>query len=149
MAYALSTGLLFLYMGDIKRRVIMRGIILSASIVLSGCLGPRIDIGPAKRITIKTEAREPYAISASAYEQNGDLVLIGRVREAPYYYMNGRGHVDIKVVDPQGNTFSSLAPLRSIMSRPGSFRTTIPVVMPAGSTVIIEYKPEPHQDKPS
>lgn len=130
----------------------MRKFVLLVGIVLatSSCMSNRVNLLETKALVLREVAPTELKISTSVYEDDGNLVILGRLRRNTLNVRSIPGHVDIEVLTAQGEELATIkAQFSSLPSwrrgpNPVAFRAELPGVPPLGSTVQVKYDVNKH-----
>ena len=130
--------------------MIRTGILFTLALALASCGVHRIDLAESNIVKLEQVGSEGLDIDTSIFENDGDLVISGRMKRGPLDQRPIPGHIDIAIVAPSGEVLASiqvnLEKLRG--RRHGSdlilFRTEISGVPPQNSVVRVNYHPDRH-----
>ena len=130
----------------------MKQFVLFVSLILvtSGCITNRIDLLETKAIALQEIVPPELKVSTSVYEDDGNLVILGRLSRGPLDRRLIPGHVDIEVLTVNGEELANIkAQFRSLRTwrhgpNPVVFKAELPGVPPVGSTVQVKYHVNKH-----
>ena len=130
----------------------MRKFFLLLGIVLatSSCMSNRVNLLETKAIVLNEVVPTELKISTSVYEDDGNLVILGRLDRNALDIRSIPGHVDIEVLTAQGEQLATIkAQFHSLRSwrrgpSPVAFRAELPGIPPLGSTVQVKYHVNKH-----
>lgn len=120
-------------------------------IAVTGCMATRVNLRDSGDVQVKFNVPNDISISAVPYESEGNLIVLGTVSRSPISVVDVNGHVDIKIINPEGELVSEwqvhLKRLPAIRHKtnPGSFSFSIPGVPPRGSIVDVKYDNTSHE----
>ena len=132
-----------------------------AMVVVAGCTSSRVNLVDAERVTVERMASKRHVRieNVNVYQEEGDLVVSGRVKHKSINLRPAKGHIDIAMVSPNGEVIETdsvtqtppVGSRRTKQSRGFHFETRFSIVPPEGSTVRIafhpeKYGPETHND---
>jgi len=123
-----------------------------AMIVVSGCTSSRVNLVDTEKVTVEKMASKGHVKiwKVYVYQEEGDLVVSGRVKRKSMNLLPAKGHVDIAVISPNGQVIEteSVAQTPRVIGmsrrrrRGSSFEARLSMVPPEGSTVRITFHPE-------
>lgn len=130
----------------------MKKIALFVSLILatSGCITNRIDLLETKAISLNEVVPLELKITTSVYEDDGNLVILGRLSRGSLDLRFIPGHVDIELLTVNGEELANIkAQFRSVRTwrhgpNPVVFKAELPGVPPVGSTVKVKYHVSKH-----
>ena len=128
-----------------KKTVVILGLI-----VLSGCVSNRVNLLDERAVTLKESVPDELHMNTSVYEDDGNLVVLGRLHRGSLDRRRIPGHIDIDILSSTGEEFAnikaSFTSLRSWRrgSNPVAFRAELPGIPPVGSTVHVRYHAVQH-----
>ena len=130
----------------------MKKIILFISLVLvtSGCTANRIDLIETKAIVLNEVVPPELKINTSVYEDDGNLVILGRLSRGSLDIRQIPGHIDIEVLSADKVELANIkATFRSLPTwrhgpNPVAFKAELPGVPPVGATVQVKYHVSQH-----
>lgn len=120
-------------------------------IALTGCVATRVNLKDSGDVQVNFDVPKDVSISAVPYESEGNFIVLGKVSRSPISVVDVKGHVDIRIVNPDGELVSEwqvhLRRLPSIRHRsnPGAFSFSIPGVPPRGSIINVKYDNQVHE----
>jgi hypothetical protein len=131
---------------------ILAGLCL-AMMVAAGCTSSRVNLVDTERVTVERMATRGHVEIGKVYvyQEEGDLVVTGRVKRKSMNLRSARGHMDVAVISPSGRVIEteSVAQMPEVIGmtrrtrREGShFEARFLLVPPEGSTVRIAFHPE-------
>lgn len=130
----------------------MKKVVLFVAIALSAssCINNRVNLLETKSITLREVVPPELKIGTSVYEDDGNLVILGRLSRDPLNIRNIPGHIDIEVLTNQGEELANIkAQFHSLPTwrhgpNPVAFRAELPGVPPLGSIVQVKYHVKKH-----
>lgn len=125
----------------------MRACLLLSSglfFLLIGCAANRINLIENGVVEIHTEQPKDLRLSASAYTENGDVVVAGYVRRMPVDHRPIWGHVDVQVIGPHKELLAQYKTgIRATTGRKrlkkGRFQLTLLDEPPVGSVIMLRH----------
>ena len=130
----------------------MKNIILLGFIVatLSSCITNRVNLLKANEVVLNEVVPPELKISTSVYNDDGNLVILGRVSRGSLDIRRIPGHVDVEIFSPAKEELASIkASFRALPTwrhgpSPVAFRVELPGTPPVGSIVNVIYHREQH-----
>lgn len=125
-------------------------LILGIALTLSSCITNRVNLMDRKAITLQEIVPPELKIDTSVYEDDGNLIILGRLRRGSLDKRRIPGHIDIEVLAPSNEELANIkATFRSLPTwrhgpTPVAFRVEMPGVPPMGSTVQVKYHLNQH-----
>ncbi|MBV5329527.1 MAG: hypothetical protein JZU65_18190 [Chlorobium sp.] len=130
-------------------------LIMASTFALAACtVKPSSPPAPDSLATKILSTSEVQIVQTSARQDGENIVVDGQVRRT---VTGGRGiikgHIDIGIIDTEGNTIGrvvtnvspEIIPNRGVMT--SSFTTRIPLVAPQGSVVRVRFHNGPHDSE--
>lgn len=120
-------------------------------LIVTGCVGKRIDLVESKSITLDQRSPANLKMNTSVYNDDGNLVILGRIDRGSLDQQRILGHIDILIIDSQGDELSSIQarfqklPTWRHGPNPVAFRAELPGTPPAGARIIVKYDTETHK----
>ena len=124
-------------------------------LIVTGCVGKRIDLVESKSITLDQRSPANLKMNTSVYNDDGNLVILGRIDRGSLNRQLIPGHVDVLITDSNGAELSIIqARFRKLPTwrhgpNPVAFRVELPGTPPLGSKVLVKYDTEVHSLKAS
>lgn len=133
-------------------RIIMKKIILLGFIMttLSSCITNRVNLLKTNEIVLNEVVPPELKVSTSVYNDDGNLVILGRLSRGSLDIRRIPGHVDVDIVSPTKEELANIkASFRSLPTwrhgpSPVAFRVELPGSPPIGSTINVIYHREQH-----
>ncbi len=119
-------------------------------LIVTGCVGKRIDLVESESITLDQRSPANLKMSTSVYNDDGNLVILGRISRDSLNQQLIPGHIDVLITDSNGAELSIIqARFRKLPTwrhgpNPVAFRVELPGTPPHGSKVIVKYDTEVH-----
>ncbi len=124
--------------------------LIAVGLTITGCIHTRVNMLEGRSVMLRQSAPPGLKISTSIYSDDGNLVILGRIKRGPLDLTMIPGHVDIVITDDKGEELSTIkATFRKIPTwrhgpSPVAFKAEFPGVPPAGSVVEVTYHTEQH-----
>lgn len=131
-----------------KKLLLLIGLALSTS----SCITNRVDLLETNGITLSEDVPPELKISTSIYQDDGNLVVLGRLSRGSLDLRRIPGHIDIQVLTATGEEVADVkAQFRSLPTwrhgpSPVAFRFELPGVPPLGSRVLVKYHVSQHEE---
>lgn len=134
-----------------KLKSVKTGAILLAACLMQGCAIKNRTPIEQHSIQLKASAPTGLHMTSSAYLDDGNLVVLGRLERGPLDRTRIPGHIDIRVLAPDGSELSTvMARFRALPSwrrgpNPVAFSAEFPGKPPAGSLIEVTYDGAAHK----
>ena len=115
------------------------------ALVLSSCMNHRVNLLETNAVILQEVVPPELNINTSVYEDDGNLVVSGRLSRSSLDLRQIPGHIDIEVLSPTGEELASVkATFRSLRTwRRGpnlvAYKAELPGTPPYGSKIKIAY----------
>ena len=123
-----------------------------AIVAVAGCTSSRVNLVDTEGVTVERMASKGHVKIGKvyAYQEEGDLVVSGRVKPESINLRPAEGHVDIAVISQNGQVIETKSAVQTPMigsrrtkqNRGSYFEARFSIVPPEGSTVRIAFHPE-------